>query len=80
VDDIAAPVRSPWGWDVIGLALIEPPIDNELDDVLAEVQQAIFDRPELEWYRTKKFDEWINPILARHRIERYDDRIPKPVH
>jgi hypothetical protein len=75
---IAAPVRTPWGWDVIALAAVEPPIGNTLDDVLSEVQNAVFDRPELEWYREKTFEDWIRPLEARHRIERFDERMPEP--
>jgi hypothetical protein len=77
VNALSKPVLTEWGWDIILLAVLEPPSARSLDDVLAEVQQQVFDRPELEWYREQKFTKWLEPLITRARIEVHPERIPE---
>lgn len=73
---LSPPSRTDWGWDVILLTEILPAEVKSLADAEADIRDGLIHRPETEPYRRKKFEEWIRPILARHRIQLFPDNLP----
>lgn len=70
VGDVSAPVETKWGWDLIYLMEIDP--EEHLDKAQAapEIREKIFGIS-----RTRAFDAWVNKLVARRTIQRFDERL-----
>jgi hypothetical protein len=60
---VSPPTRTPWGWDVIYLAKIEPLARATLDEVEAEIREIAF-----AGWRRQQFLTWSNALMNQHDI------------
>lgn len=70
IGQVAAPVRTRWGWDVILLVDIRPPVTRTREELVAEMfpalRRAYFDR------------EWPRELARGHTIEEHPDLLVDP--
>ncbi|MBI4512342.1 MAG: peptidylprolyl isomerase [Deltaproteobacteria bacterium] len=70
--DVAKPVRTPWGWDVIYLYQIIPKRQTAKSEAEPEIRQKIFDSS-----RRAAFQAWVDGLVGKAAIVRSDERLTK---
>lgn len=76
VGQISAPTRTSWGWDVVLLTELLPAEAKTLAEAEPEIRDGLVHRVETEPYRRKRFEAWIQGVLAGHAIQLFPDNIP----
>jgi hypothetical protein len=76
VGEVAAPVRTPWGWDVIYLAQVTPAVAKSLAEAEPELRDLLFYGADFDGYRQTKFLAWASGFGKGSRIEVFAARIP----
>jgi peptidyl-prolyl cis-trans isomerase C len=72
VGAISPAVKTDWGWDLIYLEQIDPERHWTVQQAKPEIQRRIF--PES---RSKRFELWLDKMLAGRTIVRHDDNLAK---
>jgi peptidyl-prolyl cis-trans isomerase C len=67
---ISKPFKTKWGWDLIFLKQIEPPLQLDEDHAAAQIRSKIF-----EVSRSRAFTAWVDALVAKHRVTRHDERL-----
>jgi hypothetical protein len=67
VGEVARPVRTQWGWDVLWLAEIKPASHLGKDEAHADIRKKRF-----EAARRVAFQGWIERVVGAYRVERND--------
>jgi peptidyl-prolyl cis-trans isomerase C len=65
VGEVAKPVRTKWGWDVLWLAEVTPEAHTSRDEAHADIRRRRFDAS-----RRMAFQRWVDRIAASYRVER----------
>jgi hypothetical protein len=76
VGDVSPPIRTPWGWDVLLLTRIEPPVSKDRVAAEPEIRDLLFYDPEFDGYRVNQFLAWADRIGRGTKVELYPERIP----
>lgn len=76
VGRVSAPIRTSWGWDVLLLTELLPAEEKTLAEADAEIRDGLIHRVETEPYRRKRFEAWMQRLLAGHEIHLFPDNLP----
>jgi hypothetical protein len=70
IGEVSPPTRTPWGWDVILLVDIHPPVKRTRDELVAEMFPGM---------RRAYFDQiWVREQRKRHAIEAHPELLDEP--
>jgi peptidyl-prolyl cis-trans isomerase C len=72
VGEVARPVRTEWGWDVLWLAEILPEEHVPREQAFADIRKRRF-----EASRRIAFQKWVERVAAPYRVERHDALLDK---
>ncbi len=76
VGQVSAPARTSWGWDVLLLTELLPAEEKTLAEAEQEIREGLIHRIETEPYRRKRFEAWMQRVLAGHAVELFPDNLP----
>jgi hypothetical protein len=70
IGQVSPPTRTPWGWDVILLVDVHPPVKRTRDELVAEMFPGM---------RRAFFDQvWVRGQMKRHAIEEHPELLEEP--
>jgi hypothetical protein len=76
VGQVSKPTRTEWGWDIVLLTEIVPPIAMTLAEAEPEIREMLIRSPKTAEYRVRKFLDWFQRRAARAKIEVDDSALP----
>ncbi len=76
VGHVSKPTRTEWGWDIVLVTDILPPISKTLAEAEPEIRDMLVKSPKTAEYRIGKFLEWFQRRAARAKIEVDDSALP----
>ena len=75
VGQVSPPIRTAWGWDIILLVHVLPGATSTLEEATPKIQKQLFEDPKFEAYRRERFGKYLNAIVGKTPVERWDERL-----
>jgi hypothetical protein len=76
--EMAGPVRTYYGWDIIYLTDVEPAVRRSLEQAADEIRDLLFYDEDFDGYRQSRFLAWAARLAQGARVEVFAARIPPP--
>ena len=76
VGQVSRPTRTEWGWDIVLVTEILPPVNKTLAEAEPEIREMLIRSPKTADYRVGKFLAWFRRQLGNASIEVHADALP----
>ena len=76
VGQVSEPTRTEWGWDIVLVTEILPPVATTLAEAEPEIRDMLIRSPKTADYRIDKFLAWFRRQLGTAAIEVHADALP----
>lgn len=78
VGQVSEPIRTPWGWDVLYLSEVTPPVELGFAEAVPLIRETLFYDVDFDGYRQSRFLAWAGPLGKGLRIAAFPERVPPP--
>ncbi|HEU5055248.1 MAG TPA: peptidylprolyl isomerase [Kofleriaceae bacterium] len=76
VGQVSAPTRTEWGWDIVLVTEILPPLAKTLAEAEPEIREMLIRSPKTADYRVDRFLAWFRRRAARAAVEVHPEALP----